>query len=384
MREIQGSKAGRFAFALVIGSLVVAGSGCAGTRHPDDDPPRDRLGALPFPGTFTLYRVADPEKLGLHRYERPARFGREDEGRHGIVYTTRAGFLDVGHMRITIDHVRFAAERVRAAMRTRAGQVELPTIEGSTFFVTLRYPLEYAEATADDATEERVADEVAIRAGQRLAYLMMTWHEVITWFGWSTVRILPEQRSSFTWDDTMSHVVGLRVAGRALRDTSGRTFDEAVTVALRDELRELGAVAPMQTDEAVHAVEGLWWADAKPLKRHLDIGLSDGMVRPWLVRGLPFAPDAQPQAFHLPTLDDVFGRDFSGFFSVRIDPNIPEAACPASPRCSPPSARCPCSSPKPGAKCNTASPPTSTNPGRRAPCPIPCNWRVMIRCYRCS
>ena len=99
----KGQKAFRAAAALVTCLLVAAG--CAGTRHPDDDPPRDRIGSLPFPGAFTLYRIADPEKLGLHRYEPPARFGRRGRRppRHRL--HNRAGFLDVGHMQITIDHV---------------------------------------------------------------------------------------------------------------------------------------------------------------------------------------------------------------------------------------------------------------------------------------
>jgi hypothetical protein len=137
---------------------------------------------------------------------------------------------------------------------------------------------------------------------------------------------LSEQRSSFTWDDTMSHVVGLRVAGMALRDTSGATFDESVTRHLHEALIDLGACTRPQTRAAVASVEGQWYARGAPLKRQLDIGLSDGIVRPWLVRGLPFAPDTTPGAYHLPSLSDIDGRDFSGFFTIRIDPNIPEAA----------------------------------------------------------
>jgi hypothetical protein len=317
------------ALALALATLSSLVAGCASssaTRDGEmDRPPRDRLGSLPFPGTFTLYRVADIDRLGLHRYERPPRLGREDEGRHGLIYTTRAGFLDVGHMRITIDHVRFCAERVRQALREQAGQLELPTIEGSTFFVTLRYPLGWPEKGAETPADEALADELAIRTGQRLAYLMMTWHEIVTWYGWSTVPGLSEQRSAFTWDDTMSHVIGLRVAGRALRDMSGAAFDEAVTRDLREDLIDLGACSPQQTRAAVAAVDGVWYARGAPLKRQLDIGLSDDTIRPWLVHGLPFAPDTTPGAYHLPSLTDVAGHDFTGFFTVRIDPNIPEA-----------------------------------------------------------
>jgi hypothetical protein len=45
----------------------------------------------------------------------------------------------------------------------------------------------------------------------------------------------------------MSHVIGLRVAGMALRDTSGATFDESVTCHLHEELIDLGACTRPQT-----------------------------------------------------------------------------------------------------------------------------------------
>jgi hypothetical protein len=172
---------------------------------------------------------------------------------------------------------------------------------------------------------------------------MMTWHELITWFGHRRVMLIDESPSAFTYDDGMSHAIGLRVAERALRGSTDRgngavadgprppidwrNGDPAVTAALRAELADLGAVTRAQTDRAARAVEGLWWARGKPLKRQLDVGLSDDAMRPWLVPGLPFAPPAEvePQPIRLPSLADVAGRDCSSFLSVRIEPNIPEA-----------------------------------------------------------
>jgi hypothetical protein len=325
---------------------LAASSGCSGPT----DGPRNRIGALPFPGIFTLYHPADPDNLGRHRYDRAPRFFQPDEAERGIVYTVRGGFLDLAHVRVTIDSVRYCTAHVRAAMRERRDTVILRSNEGSVFIVSLRR----LPATTDGSSsgvgagaealaeaEARVADELAIRTGQRLAYLMMTWHEIVTWFGHRKVMFIDESPSSFTYDDPMSHVVGLRVAGRALRERrsgSWRSFDEAVTVALREELAELGAVSPGRTGRAVRAVEGVWWSRGRPLKRQIDVGLSDGAVRPWLVPDLPFAPDpGPPEPFSLPTLTDVLGRDCSDFYSVRIDPNIPEgdrmrALLPTRPR----------------------------------------------------
>src|SRR5262245_33445219 len=83
--------------------LLAASAGCSASMGS----PRDRHGALPFPGVFTFYRTADAADLGRHRYERMPRVLRKEEVENAIIYTTRAGFLDVAHIRITVDCARF-------------------------------------------------------------------------------------------------------------------------------------------------------------------------------------------------------------------------------------------------------------------------------------
>src|SRR5687768_2411742 len=93
------SAAQRVAQLVVLSSLVGFG-GCNGA-------PRGRLGALPYPGMTTLYATADPENLGRHRYGGLPRLFERDEASRGIIYTARGGFLDVAHVRITVDRVRY-------------------------------------------------------------------------------------------------------------------------------------------------------------------------------------------------------------------------------------------------------------------------------------
>lgn len=307
----------RAAAALVLAALLCCG-GCAPWR----DTPRSRLGALPCPGPFTLYEAADPRDLGRHRYRQVPRFFRQDEKERGIIYTTRGGFVDLAHVRIATDWTRYYVRAVRRAMAAGETKLVLPGMNRAGLHVTLNHPPPLAGL--DPRARAAVEAELAMRTGQRLAYLMLTWHELITWFGYRTVFFVDESPSAFTYDDTMSHVVGLRVAERALRDP-WRRYDDAVTAALSAELHALGAVAPRRTDRAVRAVEGVWWARGKPLKRQFNVGLREFVVYPWLVRGLPFAPDAEPEPFYLPRLNDVFGHDLSGFFAAEIDPRICEA-----------------------------------------------------------
>ena len=304
---------------LILLSLALAASGCKGA-------PRSRLGALPFPGKLTLYNAVDPERLGRHRYGWVPRFFRTDEKQRGILYTTRAGFLDVAHVRITIDQARYCTRAFADAIDRGDTAFRLAGPNQSVWHVTLNYPPDWPDLPPEE--RRALADELALRCGQRLGYLMLTWHELITWFGYRNVFVVDERRSAFLPDDVMSHVVGLRVADRAFRQsgTAREVSDDTVTAALAAELADLGAVPPAQTDAAARAVAGHWYADGEPLKRQPDVGLESGVVRPWLVPGLPFAlAPAEPEAFPLPRLDDVAGRHLSGFCTAEVEPRILEA-----------------------------------------------------------
>ncbi|HEV7298015.1 MAG TPA: DUF4056 domain-containing protein [Tepidisphaeraceae bacterium] len=312
-----GCRQSSLAFVMLLALLVTAGGagGCA--------VPRSRLGALPFHGIFTLYSTTDASDLGRHRHGRWPRMFQTDERERGIIYTKRAGFLDVAHLRITIDWTRYYVLQVRDAMNAGDAQLTLPGMNNARLHVALHYPQTWDQQTPE--ARAALVQEVSIRTGQRLAYLMLTWHEAISWFGNRTVFFVDERPSAFTYDDTMSHVIGIRVAARALADES-RSFDDAVTLALSDELWALGAVSPRQTDEAVRAVQGHWWANGRPLKRHYDVGLTSDVVYPWLARDISFASDRKPEPFHLPRLDDVYGQDWSGFYSAEIEPRISTAS----------------------------------------------------------
>src|SRR5690606_25930843 len=81
------------------------------------DRPRHRMGSLPFPGLLTNYKAADPERLGRHQYVH-IRFEHGDLGPEngGIVYTCRAGFLDLVHLRATVDWTWYSWKRLHEAI----------------------------------------------------------------------------------------------------------------------------------------------------------------------------------------------------------------------------------------------------------------------------
>ncbi len=90
-------------------------------------------------------------------------------------------------------------------------------------------------------------------------------------------------------------------------------------------------------------------ADGKPLKRHLDVGLATGVAAPWLVPGVGGGGRPLPGragGVALPSLADVCGHDLTGFYTVEIEPRIPEAPrmrlLPGRPRASGTTATCRC------------------------------------------
>jgi hypothetical protein len=289
---------------------------------------------------WTLYDPADPDTLGTHRYSRrPPPLFQRDETARGIIYTTRGGFIDLAHLRMTIDWTYYCTREVRRAVNAGDTAHAIQGTNNAVLHVAFVYPPDWDDLP--DAERAALADELSLRIGQRLGHL------VISWFDHRTVPVIDERPSAFTYDDISSHAIGVRVADRAvrrMRRERGVTFDRAVTDALNEELRELGAVEPRYTDAAARAVEGSWWADGKPLKRQLDEGLAaagDGddlasrTIHPWVVPNGSFAkrggapsmlPPPTPVAFVLPSLADVNGRDFTGFYTVAIDPRIEKAA----------------------------------------------------------
>lgn len=314
--------------------LLVAGCMTPDLRCPDDpvamaDPepvpgfqpfdrvPRARLGAVPCPGGYTLFKITDPTRLGEHTYANDTLAGRSEKAR-GIVYTRHGGFIDIAHVRKVADWTAYHRPRFSHALGRGWGCVVLSSKERSVYRIRLNYPSDWA--SMEPEARRRLIDALSIRLAQRLAITQTHWHEIATWFGYSAT-FLPEKASAFTYDDTTSHILGARVAGMAMRDTQ-RHYNDAMTWHLDAEMRRLGAVSQAMTRRAVRMVEGDWWRGGRVVRRQVDIGLDDGAVDPWIVPGFPDGRTAAGFAFEIPSLADVAGRDLSGCLHIEIDPKI--------------------------------------------------------------
>jgi len=256
--------------------------------------PRVRFGtyATPTPGT----RYLDINNLGKHS------FGNSLSENGGIVYTCRGGHIDITHVRIGADNVRYLYNKIQRCLMNNDSEFTFKfNVEPSTYTAKLQYPPTWKFLPRKD--KEATADEVALELSQYCTYTMTTWHEVLTWFGFRTVAFWSEEPSAFSWEDAYSNLVGVRLGAQALQDEK-HNFNEAVTILLKKELENLGIQSGDTARKAAEKMKGEWFTgfvlvDMK--ERNMDIGLDDGFVTPTLVPGI--CDGAQPQSYPVPTLD---------------------------------------------------------------------------------
>lgn len=269
--------------------------------------PRVRLGsyATSTPGTNFI----DTDNLGRHSY---SSFLFEN---NGIAYTCRGGHIDIAHVRIGADNVRYLYYKIRRNLKNSDSNIKFKlNVEPSTYFVTLQYPPGWEDMPRKE--RRRIADELALEMSQYFTFTMTTWHEVLTWFGYKCMAILPEQPSAFSWEDIYSNLVGIRIGAQAIRDEE-HSYNAAVTIAIKKELENLGVQSRHTAWAASEKMRGKWFdgivlVDMK--ERNFDIGLDNGFVTPTLVPGV--CEGAEPQSYPVPTLDKFNERGFTMDFEV--------------------------------------------------------------------
>jgi hypothetical protein len=232
--------------------------------------------------------VLDPDRIGHHRYngglvspKHGVRRGFVSTEENGLVYTCRGGFIDLAHVRDYADWTAFLARRLEATLRTGVA-LELPE-EGARRFVFLT------------AVDRKLVSQVghhtlAVLLAQWLAFQLSLWHETATWYGWSSLDLLPERASAFSPEDLYSNLLGIHLAGYAIQSGDAETegdFNRAMDQAIRDVLPLLGAMPAEATRRALDAVEGHWWNSGERLpskrlvlRRSMDLGPE---ISPWRV-----------------------------------------------------------------------------------------------------
>lgn len=306
---------------LVAGILLITVLfGCA-----DPPKPRVRPGSLPYPGLFSLYALADPQQLGEHRYEgMDALFV---ERSRGLVYTQRAGFLDLAHLRMTVDWTWYYYQKILSAIEAHKAPMDsarwlvLETSKPTRIHLQFSYPPGWERDT--NGPNQMLKEEVAFRIAQKATWYLGIWHEMAQWYGYRSMVVISERPSAFTHDDVTAHLVGLRVVEAAWRQRRDAPFDDAVTRALEQQLEELGAVSARRTHQKIHRMRGRWWSYLwGPERRHLEHWTEQGELHPWLAANSAGGKGRWGEPMSLPPWEQAGDISLSDFVRIRIEPNI--------------------------------------------------------------
>lgn len=307
---------------LLWGIVALTMGGCS-----INNAPRPRMGsyATSTPGTTFI----DAMQLGNHNYED---FWSEN---NGIIYTCRGGHLDMAHLRIAADHVRYHYIKTKQLLMKTDRRFTLKlNVDPSVFHVYLTYPEEWKRLP--DEMKEQIADDVALELAQHFTFMKTTWHEILTFYGYKTVGLFSEFPSAFSWEDMYSNLLGIRLGTAAVRDTE-RDFNTAMTVLLNDEMEHLGGQSATTARDAAEAMRGIWFEGNIMVTmkvRYTGIGLDNGIITPMLVPDI--CPDARPQPYPTPTLATLEKHGFK--VRMEVVPKVFEArqileiVCPGS-RC---------------------------------------------------
>ena len=297
-----------FIAALLISPLFAV-SGCGssgGSSKPNSfvynfsGPPRVRMGSYPSANVGTTFLGRN---LGTHGY------GHGFSEGNGIVYTCKAGHVDIIHLRISADWTAYLTMKTFKALTTDGDGFSYGlAADRSTYHVRFTYPENWKNLSKQE--KEKIASEVSIPVAQYLTFNTTTWHEILTWFGFKCLGFLPEYPSAFSWEESFSNLLGTMVAAEAMHD-SLRTYDEAVAIALDKEMEKLGIQSADVARKAAQSVSGTWYRGRVQFmvdmrRRNFDIGLNDGIVTPTLVPNVAECPGAEPVSYPVPKIDILY------------------------------------------------------------------------------
>ncbi len=295
---------------------AVCGSGCQ-----FGEKPRVRFGTYPSSTIGATFLSAG--QLGPHGYYFDSR------ERDGLVYTCRGGHIDIAHVRIAADWTRYIAKRsYKCLMKGEPGFSFVLTVEPSVCYVQIEYPPNWEDLRWSQ--KKALARKMSIELGEYTAFSITTWHEILTWFGYKCIAFLPEFPSAFSWEDSYSNLLGVRLAAEVLSSAetivefrSVRYYEKGMAKAIERELAELGAKPAKVAIAASEKVRNKWFSGhclfmVDMRMRNFDTGLDDGFVTPTLVPQMSECEDVEPQSYPMPDLELAESSGFS--VKLEIEP----------------------------------------------------------------
>lgn len=184
-----------------------------------------------FPG-LRIGQLLTPGEYGNHNYSHPSSYER-----NGHIYTCRGGFVDFSHLRAGIDwtsHIALLIDKYKASGK----EIQLKKEGGE---ITLNIQKIASQLEADEILE----------IAQQVAFLRLTWHEIVSWYYHFPTRLIAHQRSTLTPEDSYSNLLGTYIGADALKlmmNDPSLEFRRAVDISIVRWMDFLGAV---QTKEEI-------------------------------------------------------------------------------------------------------------------------------------
>ncbi len=245
------------------------------------------LGEMPLAG-FRLDNIRASADLGPHKFDNGLvsldladNRGWIDHENNGLVYTCRAGFIDIAHVRDNADMTIFLAAEAGRNM-DEGGFSTVPDQGGKIRIVF--HPV------AEEVLDEYGRLQLAAHIGQWVAFQLSIWHEIVTWYGFKSLEAWPEKLSSFSPEDLYSNLLGTKIAGAiitSLQASDDHTYNRSMDHWIKRILNRLQAVSKKDGVEAIDSVDGIWWDSQRrlpdwqiTLRRHF---LSEKQIKPWLI-----------------------------------------------------------------------------------------------------
>ena len=266
------------------------------------NPPR--LRPSPYFGCVSGLSYADIDDLGDHHYE--GSFWEQN----ALLYTAKAGYIDMGHLRESADRARYIFEICQENILLSNTLFHYDVIEPAIYHVSLEYPEGWDELPPDE--KQVIARQVALELGQRFAHLSTVWHEIVTWYGYASIGFLSEKASSFSWEDGYSDLLGTKLAAMALKEND-TDYNKAMTEVILRELKKLDPQPVVTGRKATAIIKGKWYSGRYPLlsmkRRNFDVGFGDGSISPFRVPGICDNAVAEPCT--IPPLEAIKQHGFT-------------------------------------------------------------------------
>jgi len=276
--------------------------------------PRKRWGRLPSDTSGSSWLGPD---IGRHNYE--SGIGEKK----GMIYTPQGGFIDVAHLRKPIDWSVYLAEYIYPALMDGEKEFSFGVYEPSKYHLNFGYPENWQNMEFEK--KDKIAENASINVGEYLAYTLVTWHEMLTWYGYKCSLIFPEFSSAFSWEDNFSNYLGAYIGGKAMRSMmkNGGDFSKNANIIIDEEMKNLGGILDKDAvKEISNSKAGEWYGKGGKFmfvsmkRRDFDLGLEDGYLTPVLAEN-KYCPGATPLKYPAITLEPT--RKLGISINVKID-----------------------------------------------------------------